>query len=86
MAMEPITLFSRIADPARVARRLRELAPAVEIGEARTSLAPLTPATVLELPPHPATAPTNAMSRTTTALRMLCDGIRRSWPPTVANG
>jgi hypothetical protein len=31
MAMEPITLFSRIADPARVARRLRELAPAVEI-------------------------------------------------------
>jgi hypothetical protein len=31
MAMEPITLFARIADPARVARRLRELAPAVEI-------------------------------------------------------
>jgi hypothetical protein len=31
MAMEPITLFARIADPAGVARRLRELAPAVEI-------------------------------------------------------
>lgn len=31
MAMEPITLFSRIADPALVARRLRELAPQVEI-------------------------------------------------------
>jgi hypothetical protein len=29
--MEPITLFARIADPAAVARRLRELAPAVEI-------------------------------------------------------
>jgi len=29
--MEPITLFARIADPAMVARRLRELAPAVEI-------------------------------------------------------
>jgi hypothetical protein len=31
MAMEPITLFSRNADPAGVARRLRELAPDVEI-------------------------------------------------------
>jgi hypothetical protein len=31
MAMEPITLFSRIADPAGVARCLRELAPAVQI-------------------------------------------------------
>lgn len=31
MAMEPITLFSRIADPAKVARRLRELAPTVKI-------------------------------------------------------
>jgi Domain of unknown function (DUF4272) len=31
MAMEPITLFARIADPAGVARRLRELAPAVTI-------------------------------------------------------
>jgi hypothetical protein len=31
MAMEAITLFSRIADPAGVARRLRELAPAVQI-------------------------------------------------------
>lgn len=31
MAMEPITLFARIADPAAVARRLREIAPAVEI-------------------------------------------------------
>ncbi len=31
MAMEPITLFARIADPAGVARRLREIAPAVEI-------------------------------------------------------
>jgi hypothetical protein len=31
MAMEPITLFARIADPAGVARRLRELVPAVEI-------------------------------------------------------
>src|SRR5262249_37443837 len=31
MAMEPITLFARIADPAGVARRLRELAPTVEI-------------------------------------------------------
>lgn len=29
--MEPISLFARIADPARVARRLRELAPAVQI-------------------------------------------------------
>jgi hypothetical protein len=29
--MEPITLFARIADPVKVARRLRELAPAVEI-------------------------------------------------------
>jgi hypothetical protein len=29
--MEPITLFARIADPARVARRLQELSPAVEI-------------------------------------------------------
>src|SRR5262245_20037254 len=31
MAMEPITLFARIADPAGVARRLRELAPTVQI-------------------------------------------------------
>jgi Domain of unknown function (DUF4272) len=31
MAMEPITLFARIVDPAGVARRLRELAPSVEI-------------------------------------------------------
>jgi hypothetical protein len=31
MAMEPITLFARIADPVGVARRLRELAPTVEI-------------------------------------------------------
>lgn len=31
MPMEPITLFARIADPAEVARRLRALAPAVEI-------------------------------------------------------
>jgi hypothetical protein len=31
MAMEPITLFSRIADPTAVARRLRELAPQVQI-------------------------------------------------------
>jgi hypothetical protein len=31
MAMEPITLFSRTADPAGIARRLRELAPSVEI-------------------------------------------------------
>src|SRR4051794_2243779 len=31
MAMEPITLFARIADPAGVARRLRELAPTVDI-------------------------------------------------------
>jgi hypothetical protein len=31
MAIEPITLFSRIADLAGVARRLRELAPAVQI-------------------------------------------------------
>lgn len=31
MAMEPITLFARIADPAGVARRLRELAPVVQI-------------------------------------------------------
>jgi hypothetical protein len=30
MAMEPITLFARIADPAGVARRLRELAPDVQ--------------------------------------------------------
>jgi hypothetical protein len=29
--MEPITLFARIADPAAVARRLRDLVPAVEI-------------------------------------------------------
>ena len=29
--MEPITIFARIADPAKVARRLRELAPAVDI-------------------------------------------------------
>jgi len=29
MAMEPMTLFARIADPAGVARRLRELAPSV---------------------------------------------------------
>jgi hypothetical protein len=31
MAMEPITLFSRSVDPAGVARRLRELAPDIEI-------------------------------------------------------
>jgi hypothetical protein len=31
MAMEPITLFAHIADPARVARKLRELVPTVEI-------------------------------------------------------
>src|SRR5215510_4743513 len=31
MAMEPITIFARLADPAGVARRLRELAPSVEI-------------------------------------------------------
>jgi hypothetical protein len=31
MAMEPITIFARIADPAAVARRLREIVPAVEI-------------------------------------------------------
>ncbi|HYV40000.1 MAG TPA: hypothetical protein VE988_30220, partial [Gemmataceae bacterium] len=31
MAMEPMTIFSRIADPAVVARRLRELAPDVVI-------------------------------------------------------
>jgi hypothetical protein len=31
MAMEPITLFARIGDPAGVVRRLRELAPSVEI-------------------------------------------------------
>ena len=31
MAMEPITLFARIADPAGVVRRLREIAPDVEI-------------------------------------------------------
>jgi hypothetical protein len=31
MAMEPITLFARIADPAQVARRLRELSPTVAI-------------------------------------------------------
>jgi hypothetical protein len=31
MATEPITLFARLADPAKVARRLRELSPAVEI-------------------------------------------------------
>ena len=31
MATEPITLFARIADPAGVARRLRELFPAVKI-------------------------------------------------------
>jgi hypothetical protein len=31
MAMEPITLFARIADPAKVAQRLRELVPAVAI-------------------------------------------------------
>lgn len=31
MAMEPITLFARSADPAKVARRLRELAPTVDI-------------------------------------------------------
>ncbi len=31
MAMEPITLFARIADPASVAQRLREIAPEVEI-------------------------------------------------------
>src|SRR5262249_61938951 len=31
MAMEPIPLFTRIADPAAVARRLRELAPQVQI-------------------------------------------------------
>src|SRR5579884_2817539 len=31
MSMEPITLFARIADPAKVARCLRELVPTVEI-------------------------------------------------------
>lgn len=31
MAMEPITLFARIADPAAVVRRLRELVPTLEI-------------------------------------------------------
>src|SRR5262245_63561165 len=31
MAMEPITLFARRADPAAVARRLRQLAPDVQI-------------------------------------------------------
>src|SRR5262245_37207066 len=31
MAAEPISLFARIADPAAVARRLRELAPSVRI-------------------------------------------------------
>ncbi len=31
MAMEPATLFSRAADPAKVARRLRELAPEVKL-------------------------------------------------------
>lgn len=31
MAMEPITIFARIADPAGVARRLRELAPKVKL-------------------------------------------------------
>jgi hypothetical protein len=31
MSMEPVTLFARIADPAGVARRLRELAPGVEV-------------------------------------------------------
>jgi hypothetical protein len=31
MAMEPITLFARIAEPARVARRLRELVPSAQI-------------------------------------------------------
>jgi Domain of unknown function (DUF4272) len=31
MAMEPITLFSRIADPAGVAKRLREIDPSVQI-------------------------------------------------------
>jgi hypothetical protein len=30
MAMEPITIFSRIADLAKVARKLRELVPSVE--------------------------------------------------------
>jgi hypothetical protein len=31
MAREPMTLFARIADPAGAARRLREVAPAVEL-------------------------------------------------------
>jgi hypothetical protein len=31
MAMEPITLFSRIADPAKVATKLRELSPTVAL-------------------------------------------------------
>lgn len=31
MSLEPITLFARIADPAGVVRRLRELAPEVEV-------------------------------------------------------
>src|SRR5258708_540036 len=31
MAMEPITLFARLADPTAVARRLREVAPTVKI-------------------------------------------------------
>lgn len=31
MAMEPIVLFSRTTDPARVARRLRELIPSVAL-------------------------------------------------------
>src|SRR5215212_8340288 len=37
MAMEPITLFARIADPAGVARLLRERAPGVEIDGDETS-------------------------------------------------
>jgi hypothetical protein len=36
MATEPITLFARIADPAGVARRVREVAPKVEINGSDT--------------------------------------------------
>ena len=31
MTIEPITIFARIADPAKVVKRLRELAPAVDV-------------------------------------------------------
>jgi hypothetical protein len=36
MAMEPITLFARIAEPAKVAKRLRELVPAAEMPRSGT--------------------------------------------------